>query len=431
LALREEIVEQYPELVANVLRDHRKLALESWNRLAMGSAVAKSSKSTPQEVQSEDEEDDVEDEIDLSPISEEESQLAAQELREFQMQVDSRQQFVAEYLSKIRSKMPTLEALKDGFKYSVDLNFIQLPSLLAKDVSKADRIYRERALRDSQFRAETERAEAEHRAAMERIAAETRADAEAAYQRRREEREAEYQKQRIEWERQRLIQEQEQQELATQRMQIQRRQELQDLQHKMERDVIERNRVRQQELVDQFYNGIVQQLNEAIFDVCNDVLRSLGKNGVMTGRNKLQITNLMKRLGSLNILEDEQIDDQIARLREALETKVEVRASDNTPYERIDTDFLGEVLTSIREEATETLTDLGAAPSSRTLRGRNILRAAAYDEENEDEEGGVQRVSARRSRRAQRVEDVEEDTEGSKVAKRHMRVSTRKRGKRG
>jgi hypothetical protein len=402
--LRDELVVRYDELVSQVLFDYQKLALESWNRLVMGSAVAKSVARTSNPEGDEQKKENEQDGRLWFPQTDEEYRRTVADLREIQAQRGSRESFVEVYLDRVRAKMPSKEDVREGFKYVADLNFIPLPSLLARDVGEADRIYRERAMQDEQHRMSLERLEVEHRAQFATIEGSRRAEEEAAYKERR---------QQLEEEHQRKLREQE-----SERLEYQRQQDLQQLQYQMERDVIQNAQKRRQELVDQFYFGVIQQINEIVFSVCRNVQESLHEtDGYFSGGLKKQINNLKGKIEALNIIGDEQIEDQIERLRAAASHRVTAYATDGTPYDRVDTGRLNVVLSSIMDETNAVLIGLGHSPQQRRTRSRSAIvkpQGTLFDEQVGDTEQIMPSHTAlRRSRRVLHVQkEVTSDREG-------------------
>lgn len=117
LALRDEIVADYPAIVTEVLAEHRKLALDAY-------------------------------------------EANSRREREFRLRHPSAKAWAAEQVEKARRAIPSAERIRDSMYFEVELAFIPLPSLLADDLAAAARI------------ADEERAAAELRRDMARIARE-------------------------------------------------------------------------------------------------------------------------------------------------------------------------------------------------------------------------------------------------------------------
>lgn len=166
-ALRDRVVAEYPKLVARVLRDYLKFALENWRCLEVGSALLKSAPAiTLGEGDGEEEELDLERLPAVSPLTQEIYEAVLRELQLTQEQA-LLAAYVREYLEQTRAKMPTPEVVANAFVYQVQLNFVTLPSLLARDLTAADRIFQERSLADAQYQMELVRLREQERLQLE------------------------------------------------------------------------------------------------------------------------------------------------------------------------------------------------------------------------------------------------------------------------
>jgi hypothetical protein len=308
-ALREEIVGHYEAIVEQVVEESRPLAEDAWRRVTLGTALREGDALTQEVVQA-----------------------IVTRLQEG----EGKERFVANYLTAIRAAMPHQWEIEDGFSYEVERGVVPLPSLLAKDMEQADRIYQERAIKDAKTRAELEAIEAQRRAEMQKL----------------------------------TLQQQQEREEHYQRLQAER--ERQRLQLEMERDVLSDARRQKERLVQQFYTGIVQQINTLVFQVTDNVLSSLEENsGVLKGRVSLQLSNLVKRLEALNFVGDQQIEDQLKRLRDVLPSEAESEKAAKG-LARIDTSRIRQVVRAINQETEEILIDLGTQPQHRRRRSQPL-----------------------------------------------------------
>src|SRR5713226_2215355 len=254
LALREEIVSHYEQIVEQVIEDFRPLAEDAWQRVTLGKGVLKH----------------------LDRLS---AELLAEVVERLQAG-HGKEAFIENYLATIRRAMPDQQTVAAAFAYEYERGVIPLPSLLASDMEQADRIYRERTLRDAKVRAELEAIEAQRRAEMQKLSAQQQ-----------QEREEQYQRLRTERERQRQ-------------------------QLEMERDVLLDARRQKERLVQGFYAGVVAQINRLIWDVSENIRGSLDThNGRLRGPVSAQLRHLITQLEQLNFVEDEDIEQQIARLQ--------------------------------------------------------------------------------------------------------------------
>jgi hypothetical protein len=307
--VRDEIVQNYEAITEQVVEESRPLAEDAWKRVMLGTALNQA------------------DTITREIIEDVVTRLQAG---------SGKERFVENYLSCIRAAMPRAWEMEDGFTYEVERAVVPLPSLLARDMEQADRVYQERALKDARTRAELEAIETQRRAEVEKLSLQQQM-----------ERERQYHQLRAERERQRL-------------------------QVEMERDVLGDARRQKERLVTEFYTGIVQQVNTLIFQVTQNVLESLQENqGVIKGRVSVQLSNLVKQLRDLNFVEDEQIESQLQRLQAVLPTEDEKEKA-SKGLARINTTRMSQVIRAINEEAEHILIDLGTQPQARSRRRRPL-----------------------------------------------------------
>ncbi|HYU74768.1 MAG TPA: hypothetical protein VEL31_19025, partial [Ktedonobacteraceae bacterium] len=258
---------------------------------------------------------------------------------------EDKERFVDNYLNCIRSAMPRKWEIEDDFSYEVERAVVPLPSLLARDMEQADRIYQERALKDAKTRAELEAIEAQRRVEMDKLS----------------------QQQQERW--------QQQMERDRKSQQLRAERERQQQQLEMERDVLDDARRQKERLVQQFYTGIMQQINTLVFQVTQNILDSLDEHGgIIRGRVSVQLSHLVKQLEQLNFVEDEQIESQLQRLRDVLPTEDEKEKA-SKGLARINTTRISQVVRTINQEAEKILIDLGAQPQTRKRRKQPLAQA--------------------------------------------------------
>jgi hypothetical protein len=374
-ALRDEILREYPRLVARVLRDYRKVALRNWQHLRAGWVVAKTAPPEDEEEDTEPGDEQVEgdvvveeDKIPLLTGEQYETGLhALLELQEQQLQAG----YVESYLARTRARIPPVEDVARAFLYEVELIFIPLPSLLAHDLSKAEAIYKERALQDAQYQAQLEEIHAQERLARQK-------------QRTEELVELETRRQEI--------------ELVHQGAENARRQ------LEMETAAINRAVARQDLLIEEFYSGVVGQINVELKQACERVLRAMedheGRMTPSTGRN---LRNLIAYLRNMNFVGDATIEQHITRLQAVLPAAAESGSAAGTKRRvRIDTVRVSRVVHELLREADEVISDLNFSPTQRSVRTAPA-RAALVDQQPDDEqeeEVGLGVVTRQRSRRS-------------------------------
>ena len=257
------VLEHYDEIVEEVMAAYRTLAEDAWMQTTFGAAVVREHKDR---------------------LSSELFEGLYQHLKAEQGKVA----FIETYLSSIRSHIPDRETVADAFEYDVELGYIPLPSLLARDIQEADQVVRARALRDAHVRAEMEAIEAQRRAELESIQEKQRLDA---FQQRAE-RDAIADRQRLE-EAQRQVewqklnqQEREEQQLTYMKLQAEREKIQQ--QQAMDRDVLATAKRQKEQLVQEFYTGIVAQINELVGKVCNRNLEEPGREWRHAPRSRVR-----------------------------------------------------------------------------------------------------------------------------------------------
>lgn len=331
------VLTHYEEIMAQVLSAYRTLAEDAWMQTSFGTLVVRDNRDN---------------------LSEALFQSLYQQLESGR----GKEEFIQAYITYIQSEMPTREEVADAFEYEVELGYIPLPSLLARDMDEADHVVRSRALRDATLKAEMDTIEAKRRAELDAIQEQQRLDE--AKQR------AEWQKlsdqQRVERQAAYLKVQAEEERLRAEREKI-------DLQRAMDRDVINNARTQKDQLVQQFYTGIIAQINQLVQEVCTETLESLDEQGgILRGPVSIRLGNLVKRLKNLNFIADEQIDTQIRRLEAVLPSKDE-RDQARRGIARIETTGIRRVVQQINQEAQATLLELGLSPVQRSRRKGDAL----------------------------------------------------------
>jgi hypothetical protein len=336
------VLEHYDEIVEEVMAAYRTLAEDAWMQTTFGAVVVREH----QELSSE----------------------LFEDLYQHLKAEQGRAAFIDTYLASIRGHIPDRETVADAFEYDVELGYIPLPSLLARDIQEADQVVRARALRDAHVRAEMEAIEAQRRAELDSIQEKQRLDA----LQQRAERNAIADRQRLE-EAQRQVewqklnqQEREEQQLTYLKLQAER--EKIQRQQAMDRDVLLTAKRQKEQLVQEFYAGIVAQINELVAEVCTKTLESLDENGgMLRGPVSERLRDLVARLEHLNFIGDQQVEQQIAQLRSVLPSQA-VRDEARKGLARIETTRMRTVIERVRKEADATLLELGLGPVQRTRR---------------------------------------------------------------
>ena len=140
------------------------------------------------------------------------------------------------------------------------------------------------------------------------------------------------------------------------------------LQEEMERDLLAQARQQKQQLVTEFYQGIVAQINELVREVCERTLASVDEQqGVLRGPVSERLRDLIKKVERLNFIEDQQIEQQIARLRAVLPTPSK-RDEAKRGIARIDTTRIRRIVEELKKEAEATIVEIGLSPRQRTRR---------------------------------------------------------------
>ncbi len=313
-ALKERLLTNYDAIVAFVIADYRSLALETWRMVTVNKTILRQSRK-----------------------EETISDAVIREVVALLLQGQGRDVFVANYLDCIRLAIRSKAEVERSFRYAVERSIIPLPSLLAKDLENADRLYQERAIRDTQVAAELERIEQERRIAEARTI-----DIE------RQERDRRYML--LQAERERL-----QQQLL------------------VERDILADARRNKEQLMRQFYCDVVGQINDQLQAICQSVLDNLeAHEGTLRGPISRQLKKLVDQLEDLNFMQDQPIEEMIASIRDALPTATESEQAAKG-LAKIDTTRLQTTLRQVHTQAKSVVIDLGMTPSVRRSRREEAL----------------------------------------------------------
>lgn len=329
---KEYVLSHYDEIMEQVLSAYRTLSEDAWMQTAFGSLVVR------------DNHDNL-------------SEALFQGLYEHLESGKGKEEFIQAYIVYIQSEMPTREEVADAFEYETELGYIPLPSLLAQDMDEADHVVRSRTLRDAKLKAEMDTIEAQRRVELDAIQEQQRLE--------EAKNRAEWQKlneqQRIERQAAYIKLQAEEEKLLAEREKI-------NLQRAMDRDVISNARKQKDQLVQDFYIGIVAQINQLVQETCEETLTSLDEQGgILRGPVSIRLGNLVKRLKNLNFIEDARVDAQLRQLEAVLPSKDE-RDQARRGIARIETSGIRRVVQQINQEAEATLLELGLSPVKRTRR---------------------------------------------------------------
>ncbi len=305
--LKARLLTNYNEIVDFVIEAYRPLAYDAWQMIQVNKSLLQQGRAT------------ITDEI----IREVVSRLLAGQGKET---------FIANYLASIRQAIRGKQEVADSFSYAVEKSIIPLPSLLAKDLENADRLYAERAIHDAKVQAELAKITAERKLAEQQV-----------WSKEREEREKHY-------------------------LALQAERDRLERQAAMEKDVLEEAKRDKEKLVKQFYADVVGQINDQLQLVCSNVLESLNEHdGTLRGPVSQQLRTLVKQLEELNFMQDRRIEDCLAQIRDALPSEDE-RKDAARGIAKIDTTRLQTVVRKVAQQAKAVVIDLGMSPSQRKPR---------------------------------------------------------------
>ena len=278
LVLRDEIVDNYDGVRDRLALEYHVLAEDAYRRLALLSPEAASSFEGP----------DV---------------------------------FVETFLENSALLIPSAKEIGESFRFSIDLSYIPLPSLLEADRAEAER---------AQAALETD-LEAE-RVRRRRIIAFEEAEALKAEVSRRA-------------------------AVAGRDIQFEAEEKKRELLDRMNEEIVSQARSQKEELVEGFLSQIVGDLRAVTFEAASDVLGSIKRNETLVPRSVVQLRGVIDRLDKMNFLDDHEINKMIAEIR----TQVDTASGDRD----VDT-----IRRSLEDIALVTRADLvGLGETVRSVRG--------------------------------------------------------------
>lgn len=307
MALKDRILAEYDQMRATVEADYRRLAEDAWAHATFGRVALQAHNGAVSATM-------------MADLTEKLSEQAAHD------------QFIDRYMGTIEAMIPTQQEVADAFEYDYELSYIPLPAQIVRERRLAEAQTREQLLQETTMQAEVAVIEAKRQAEIQAIEAEQQVTRELAMVRRRN-------------------------ELA---------------QAAMERDVIEKARAQKEQLAAEFHADVVGHINARIAQVCAKARQSLEKNkGVLRGPNADSLRDLVTLMESLNIVEDQQLEGQIEKLREILPSQQE-RDQARKGVARIDTSRIHAVVRQLEEQAEQTLFELDLSQVPRTRRAKPL-----------------------------------------------------------
>jgi hypothetical protein len=187
--------------------------------------------------------------------------------------------FVGKYLDNITALIPNQERLRESFFFDIDVSYIPLPSLVAKDLAEGKRIQTEAEAEQDRIRAAGRVEAAQIEAEEERIRA-----------LRQIERMKEEETVSIE-------------EAALR----EREQKLEE----MKRDVLRQARRQKEEMIGGFMRDLLVQLRGLVYETTTDVLAGIETHQYIHPKSIEQLRNLVKQIEKLNFFGDEEVDRMI------------------------------------------------------------------------------------------------------------------------
>ncbi len=237
-------------------------------------------------------------------------------------------QFVEIFLKNISNLVPSQEYVGASFSFDIDVSYIPLPSLVARDMADAKRIQAETEAEKTVILAEGRVKAAEVDAERERI-----------------------------WAQRKLEQLHEEQALSVEEAAIRDREKKLA---QMNRDVIEQARKQKEEMVGSFMMDLLVQLRGLVYETTTDVLGSLTGNKQVNKRSVGQLKNLIEQIDRLNYFGDTEIDQMI----------MAVKAQFTNLVEDVSPEDIQKCLQDIAILTRSSLLDLGETP--RSARGLGI-----------------------------------------------------------
>ncbi len=334
---KEKLIANYDTIIEHVLEAYRVIAEELWRHVITGTFLNKAD----------------------TPTKEHFAELIEQLTKG-----DGKGKFVDNYLDCIRAAMKSREVVEKGLKYSFERSVIPLPSLLAEDVEKTQRIFRDRVINEAKAKAELDRIAEEHRTELERIEAERRI--ERAREWSEETKANETRQLYLQAEREKI-----QQEMKEHEKQLLANRKRVEQQEKMELDVITEARDDKMQLLRKFRSDVVGQINYYLQQVCGSVLESIERNDdTLRGPCSQQLRDLIEKVEALNFMENTAIEDMRRQIKDVLPTDAE-KTDAKKGVAKIDTTRLQSVLREVRDEAAAVCSELDFSPSTRKKRAED------------------------------------------------------------
>lgn len=394
-ALRDEVVEQYQALIRDVVGAYLPIAEDAWRRSQLQDLMAQEVAEGQIEGLDVFEDGTNPGEAVATPAPQPASAAQPQPeinpeqyrpmLTRFKSEHGKRD-FILNYLRRIRAAMPTSDTIAGKFVYNVDLSYIPLPSLLARDVQKADTVYQERAIQNAEYQTAMRKQKAEQEKAEAEVWAVRRA-------------------------------EQEKRDLEMQLERAKTQTELNRLraQQQMERDIVEQARIQKEKLVREFFEGVVGEVNTAIFEVCDGAAQSIERNnGRLTGSVAMQLRNLITRLEAMNFSGDIQIEQQLNRLRAVLPPVV-IDPVTKRASSAIDNSAVRQLVRELRREAEGVLIDLGHMPVNRRAMREQANVSSGVVEYNIVDRNEAEATSSTAPNRRRRMSDSANLSENQEI----------------
>lgn len=161
-------------------------------------------------------------------------------------------------------------------------------------------------------------------------------------------------------------------------LQIQRERELSDSQLRMEQYVLESARRQRDELITEFYNDIISQINTYLAETCKKVLGTIERNGTLRGPSSDSLFILVDRLQKMNFINNADVEDQIARIRAVLPTQEE-RTRAGKGIAKIDVSRITRTLQEIHQQVSEVVIEIDTEPRVRRVRKDPEIGAITLD----------------------------------------------------
>src|SRR5262245_46778832 len=232
-AARDDLVRDYDEIVGNLIYGYRMAAKAAYNRLKV---------------------------------------LHPEKLEKFRTEGA----FADAFTQGIEAHLWDAAAIRESFRFEIELRYVPLPSLLAEEDAERQRLEdvvasarqaadHERHLEEARFQAEREKVWEEARAARNAAA----------------------------WKEQ--------------------------LMRDMHKDVVSQARKQKEKLVNGFLTDLVKQLRGIVYEASVDVLAAIQKNAALPPRSVVQLTNLVSQVKSLNFYGDTEIEQMIAPIAAQLD----------------------------------------------------------------------------------------------------------------